>query len=782
MTTDTDPSRVAGWCCDWRPSSPRPALLPLAIGGAAAHGPDPMLSGGLFAQNQDLRFRWRAGSVPHRRHQDRDQGRRGPGQRDPRIQGGDVHLRRRRRQPDRLWTRRDLRRQRPGLLHPQRPDRLHDVAARTGPRLRLGHAQVVPGVHAAAPNGCYDAETIALDEFGHVEGLDHHGNYANDSDYLDAVVQTYSRTKPASGWNMHAFGRCDVASLQLQYDMQTWSAKYSTCLDLATDLAPERIVDARSPSAARRRSPRRSRSWTTTRTCGSAATRSRARTVTLQRRAAGTSTWASVGTMAVGAAGGTYVTTLSPRSDADYRAVFATPSNEGINGDTSPTVSVLVFSLCEAGIRLARPPTRRASDQEGRNPDAIWRPEDRCAGVAGHRRGRDDRRGLRQRRARRVGRRIHGRADAPRSDRRGRPGRRRPRPAPRPRPTRPRPTRRRPPAPASSTTAGAPPAATLAADGGDPAVGQLGSYTWLDGGSDSPWLPGTPLTVGAGEPLTVTIGRRRGRRRLVRPSRDGGDDRRQRGDRARRRPPARRWPLPRRQPARWSVQVTVRFAQRPRVGHLLLAAHGALNDGIGVAHFPRRCRPDRGHAARRPLRRRRVAVGLAVICAIVLAACSNQAPTPGAVPAGLLALAAGPGGTTLTGWDSTGADGTPIKLPQGETTWISAGRAAVLAATLASGKTSTSDPVHLGKPLAWRPVKAKVPTGETPAGPDYFATWDPEGGRFATLAGDLLSGDGIRARARRPLGPDRLRDPARSIRRGGAAGLDRRRSRRGRHR
>ena len=74
-----------------------------------------------------------------------------------------------------------------------------------------------------------------------------------------------------------------------------------------------------------------------------------ARTVTLQRRAAGTSTWASVGTMAVGAAGGTYVTTLSPRSDADYRAVFATPSNEGINGDTSPTVSVLVFSLCEAG-------------------------------------------------------------------------------------------------------------------------------------------------------------------------------------------------------------------------------------------------------------------------------------------------------------------------------------------------------------------------------------------------------------------------------------------------
>lgn len=58
----------------------------------------------------------------------------------------------------------------------------------------------------------------------------------------------------------------------------------------------------------------------------------------------------------------------------------------------------------------------------------------------------------------------------------------------------------------ASAITGLPPSATLAADGGDPAVGQLGSYTWLDGGSDSPWLPGTPLTVGAGEPLTVAIG------------------------------------------------------------------------------------------------------------------------------------------------------------------------------------------------------------------------------------------------------------------------------------
>ena len=72
---------------------------------------------------------------------------------------------------------------------------------------------------AGSPDGCYDAENIALDEFGHVLGLGHHDNFADDSDYKDAVVQTYSRTKPKAGYNAHVFGRCDVATLQQQYDV-----------------------------------------------------------------------------------------------------------------------------------------------------------------------------------------------------------------------------------------------------------------------------------------------------------------------------------------------------------------------------------------------------------------------------------------------------------------------------------------------------------------------------------------------------------------------------------
>ena len=50
-----------------------------------------------------------------------------------------------------------------------------------------------------------------------------------------------------------------------------------------------------------------------------------------------------------------------------------------------------------------------------------------------------------------------------------------------------------------------PPAASLAVEGGDPVVGELGSFTWDNGGSDAPWVPGRPMHAGSGEPLTMTL-------------------------------------------------------------------------------------------------------------------------------------------------------------------------------------------------------------------------------------------------------------------------------------
>ena len=50
-----------------------------------------------------------------------------------------------------------------------------------------------------------------------------------------------------------------------------------------------------------------------------------------------------------------------------------------------------------------------------------------------------------------------------------------------------------------------PPAASIAVEGGDPVVGDLGTYTWDNSGSSSPGLDGTPIHVGAGEPVTFSL-------------------------------------------------------------------------------------------------------------------------------------------------------------------------------------------------------------------------------------------------------------------------------------
>jgi hypothetical protein len=135
---------------------------------------------------------------------------------------------------------------------------------------------------------------------------------------------------------------------------------------------------------------------------------------------------------------------------------------------------------------------------------------------------------------------------------------------------------------------------------------------------------------------------------------------------------------------------------------------------------------------------------LVLACVTLVGACSSGEPSAQAAPDGLLALVADKDGTTLVGWDDSGEEPIPIALPKGDTTWVAAGLANVLAAALADGSTATSDPLHLGKRLKWRAVKPVGPTGDPARGPDSFATWDPGGGRYATLSGDLLTGDDIR--------------------------------------
>ena len=112
------------------------------------------------------------------------------------------------------------------------------------------------------------------------------------------------------------------------------------------------------------------------------------------------------------------------------------------------------------------------------------------------------------------------------------------------------------------------------------AIGELGSFTWADGGSDSPWLPGAPIVVcrraAHGRLLTTAS-----RSPLVGEAGPGRDHGRRRRHRAGRRPVAGdvRGARPRFVvgPGRRHVR------RRPRGGGLLLAGQRAVMSHIDMA-------------------------------------------------------------------------------------------------------------------------------------------------------------------------------------------------------
>jgi hypothetical protein len=194
---------------------------------------------------------------------------------------------------------------------------------------------------ASPANGCYDAENVALDEFGHIEMLGHHVNLADESDFLDAVVQFAARGRPKDGWDEHVFGRCDVARLQLEYELQSAAGRVSTCLSLATSLS---IV----PGATYVYPGNSVRITGNLKIASASSARLlsgdplSARTISLQRRVPGSTTWSTIGTLSANSTAGSYGLTITPSATYDYRLVFAAPSGEGLLGSTSSTVRVVV--------------------------------------------------------------------------------------------------------------------------------------------------------------------------------------------------------------------------------------------------------------------------------------------------------------------------------------------------------------------------------------------------------------------------------------------------------
>jgi hypothetical protein len=189
-----------------------------------------------------------------------------------------------------------------------------------------------------SPNGCFNAQTVMLDELGHVDGLDHHVNLPDQSDYDDAVVQAVSHARPQVGWGATSFGRCDVATLQQMYDVPTWSTAYSTCLDLPTTLTlTASPLSVRTPG-----SVTFTASLATDGTGRLHGNPMSSRTVVLQQRS-GTS-WIDVATMSGGSTAGSYVRSIAPTRTGDYRALFRKPANEGVR--TVASVGVAISVTC----------------------------------------------------------------------------------------------------------------------------------------------------------------------------------------------------------------------------------------------------------------------------------------------------------------------------------------------------------------------------------------------------------------------------------------------------
>ncbi len=313
------------------------ATLVPALATVTAHSPNPMLGGGLFAQNQALDYRWATGGTPptamktaiNAAAEDSNASRRSKapifgyvsGASNPIYYGVDAQcgvnglacFSRTAPTSFRMWLRENGHRYDWGTLR---------WCEMTGD-----------------PDGCYEAETISLDEFGHILGLDHHVNYADDSDYQDAVVQTYSRTKPRAGWNAHVYGRCDIAALQQAYDVLTTSTLYSTCLDVPSALALTTSmtnvvagsVVTHTATLKSAGSGRLSNNYVT------------GRTVVLQRRTA--TGWADMQVMTPGSSG-TYTAQVVVSSAMDVRALFRKPSNEGLRTSASGTISFALIQPC----------------------------------------------------------------------------------------------------------------------------------------------------------------------------------------------------------------------------------------------------------------------------------------------------------------------------------------------------------------------------------------------------------------------------------------------------
>ena len=170
------------------------ALLTGSVG-VTAHSPDPIFSGSRWNQNQALTFAWRSGSVPATGYQTAIKAAAADANASRGSQAATFSYAAGSGNLIGYGTAATCSSLGIACFSRNAPTSFAMWMREQGHKFDWGSLRWCQA-YTTAPDGCFDVENIMLDEFGHVEILNHHANYTNESDYLDAVVQTKSRAKP----------------------------------------------------------------------------------------------------------------------------------------------------------------------------------------------------------------------------------------------------------------------------------------------------------------------------------------------------------------------------------------------------------------------------------------------------------------------------------------------------------------------------------------------------------------------------------------------------------
>jgi hypothetical protein len=189
-------------------------------------------------------------------------------------------------------------------------------------------------------DGCFDIRRVVIHELGHVAGLNHPSSAGFNLGANETVMHAVTPARPSAGSGRHAFGRCDVATLQELYDVPTNGTGISTCNDAPTDLSLS-VSDTSVPVG----SPVRVRAVLRLADLSGlgqlAGNVLNGRSVKLKYRRLNEDSW-TVLWLDPQSSGGRYELSIAPQSSLELQATFPAPDDEGLRSSSSAILTVRV--------------------------------------------------------------------------------------------------------------------------------------------------------------------------------------------------------------------------------------------------------------------------------------------------------------------------------------------------------------------------------------------------------------------------------------------------------